>query len=251
MSRGRQNTGVISRTADERAAARAYARIFEKSPDPTEVKLAAFAKYVRWQDLTRVLALFQLFRRVLGVKGSIVECGVHRGASLLAWANFSAILEPANLFRRIYGFDTFSGFPSVGVRDRSRWRDRSREDFRADAHGELKKLIAAYDRNRYLGHMPRVDLVKGDAQRTIPAFLRRHPHLVVALLFVDFDLYEPTRVALEHLVPRMPRGAVIVFDELDNPLWPGETLALLDTLGVRRLRIERIAFEPNLAFAVL
>ena len=48
------------------------------------------------------------------------------------------------------------------------------------------------------------------------------------MLFLDFDLYEPTRVALEHFLPRMPNGAVLAFDELDNPLWPGETLAMLE-----------------------
>ena len=49
----------------------------------------------------------------------------------------------------------------------------------------------------------------------------------MSLLFLDFDLYEPTKAALEQFVPRMPRGAVLAFDELDNPIWPGETKALL------------------------
>jgi hypothetical protein len=45
-----------------------------------------------------------------------------------------------------------------------------------------------------------------------------NPHILISLLFLDFDLYKPTRVALEELVPKMPKGAVIAFDELDNPL---------------------------------
>lgn len=48
---------------------------------------------------------------------------------------------------------------------------------------------------------------------------------------MDVDLYDPTRVPLEQLVPRMPKGVVLVSDELDNPLWPRETHAALDTLG--------------------
>jgi hypothetical protein len=49
----------------------------------------------------------------------------------------------------------------------------------------------------------------------------------------------------------MPKGAIIAFDELDNPLWPGETMALLETVGANRLRIERLPFDPYIGFAVL
>jgi hypothetical protein len=47
------------------------------------------------------------------------------------------------------------------------------------------------------------------------------------LLYLDFDVYEPTKAAIEALRPHMPKGAAIVFDELYSRQWPGETLALL------------------------
>ena len=105
--------------------------------------------------------------------------------------------------------------------------------------------------SRFIGHVQKVKLVRGDATLTIPAFLEENPHLLVSLLFMDFDLYEPTRVALEHFLPRMPKGAVLAFDELDNPLWPGETLAMLEKHVERPLRLERLEFDPYIAFAVL
>ena len=80
---------------------------------------------------------------------------------------------------------------------------------------------------------------------------RSNAHLVVSLLFLDLDLYEPTRVALQQLVPRMPKGAVLAFDELDNPIWPGETLALLDTVGMRHLRVRRFPWDPYVGYAVI
>ena len=96
-----------------------------------------------------------------------------------------------------------------------------------------------------------MELVAGDALETIPRYLEENPHLVVSLLYLDFDLYEPTRCALERLVPRMPKGAVIAFDQLNHHAWPGETAALLDTLGIRSLRLERFPFQPQIAFACL
>jgi len=87
--------------------------------------------------------------------------------------------------------------------------------------------------------------------RTIPEFVERSPHLVVSLLYLDFDLYEPTKVALEHFVPWMPAGSVLVFDELDNPIWPGETLAALDTVGLRSLKLQRLPWDPYIGYAIL
>jgi len=68
---------------------------------------------------------------------------------------------------------------------------------------------------------------------------------------LDFDLFEPTKVAIENFYPRIPKGSIIVFDELDNPLWPGETLALLQTIGLNKLKIEKFDFDPNVSYAVI
>jgi hypothetical protein len=250
MSKQKAAEGFL-RSDLEREAADQYARAFEQSPDSTADKLAHVARYMRRQDLTRMLVRYEIFKRILNVKGSIIECGVYRGAGLMCWANFSAVLEPANLTRRIYGFDTFAGFPAIGAEDHSSFRTGSKGELRADSYDELQTLIEAYDKNRFLGHIPRVELVPGDANTTIPEFLDRNPHLVAALLFLDFDLYEPTRTALDHFLPRMPKGAIVAFDELDYAAWPGETRAALDAVGLRSLRLERLPFDPYVGFAVL
>ena len=170
----------------------------------------------------------------------------------MAWAKLSAILEPENLTRRIYGFDTFSGFPSLSQQDQTPVAASEPGDFETpDSYQEHVGLIREYDRDRFLGHIPKVELIRGDATQTIPEFVGKTGHLVVSLLFMDFDLYEPTKVALEHLVPRMPKGAILAFDELDNPLWPGETLALVESLALPRLRIRRLEWDPYIGFAIL
>lgn len=169
----------------------------------------------------------------------------------MAWAKLSSILEPVNLTRRIYGFDSFTGFPSVSEKDQSRFSKTNTGDLYSNCYDELIELIKIYDSNRYLGHMKKVELIKGDAATTIPEFIKNNKHLMVSLLFLDFDLYEPTKVAIENFFPRMPKGAIIAFDELDNPIWPGETLALLEAIGINRLRIKRVEFDPYIGYAII
>jgi len=241
------------RTAAESEAAAAVVRLFESSADSVATRLDNFPKYVRRQSITRFLALYEVFKMVLPVKGSIVECGVNNGFGLMTWAKLSAILEPVNLTRRIYGFDTFEGFPTVHAKDAAGAQRRTAKvgQLASDSYAELIELARHFDADRFLGHVDKVHVQKGDATRTIPAFARANPHLIVSLLFLDFDLYEPTIVAIKQLLPRMPRGAVIAFDELDNPIWPGETQALLDAIGIGRLELRRFEFDPYIAFATI
>ena len=93
---------------------------FESNPASWPDKMEAFPKYVRRQNLTRFLALYEIFNKIINTKGSIVECGVQEGFGLMTWLKLSAILEPVNLTRRIYGFDSFEGFPEIGEEDKSK-----------------------------------------------------------------------------------------------------------------------------------
>ena len=238
------------RSKQEQKAAKNYARIFEKSSESTETKLQNFPKYIRRQNTTKFLACYEIFKKILEIKGSIVECGVYRGFSLMSWALFSAILESANLTRRIYGFDTFGGLQSISSKDENRFRKINAGELSSDSHEELSELIKIYDSNRFLGHIKKVELIKGEVQQTIPKFIQDNPHLIVSLLFLDFDLYEPTKIAIENFYSRIPKGGIIAFDELDNPIWPGETSALLESLGIGKLKIQRIGFDPYIGYAV-
>ena len=133
----------------------------------------------------------------------------------------------------------------------SRFANSRVGDLSASSYEELLALIAEYDRDRFLGNIPKVELIKGDITLTAPAFIESHPHLLVSLLFIDCDLFEPTKAALETFLPRMPKGTILAFDELDNPLWPGETLAALEKVGLRNLELRRFAFDPYVSYARL
>ena len=249
----KESTTKNFRTAEEKEVGSANSRIFEACNDSTEIKLENFPKYVRRQHLKRFLALYEIFKLILPIKGSVVECGVFRGFGFMTWAKLSTMLEPENFTRRIYGFDSFSGFPSIATKDENVVNSKPiarpmTGDLYANSKDELTSLIKEYDRDRFLGHMQKAEIIAGNACETIPTFLEHQPQLVLSLLFLDFDLYEPTKCAIEHFLPRMPKGSVLAFDELDNPIWPGETLALLDTVGINNVKIERIPWDPYIGF---
>ncbi len=249
-----KNKSKHSRSTTRSEKEQGYAARMEQciadSPFSNLERLQNFSLYTPRQDLTNFLIRYEIFKRVLEIQGSIIECGVLRGGGLMAWAQFSAIFEPTNHQRRVVGFDTFSGFPKLAKQDRPSESDQARSGGLAvNSYDHLEQCVELFDMNRFVGHVPKVELVRGDATRTIPDYLRKNPHLIISLLYLDFDIYQPTLAALKHFLPRLPMGAVIAFDELNLKDWSGESIAVLESLKLREYRIERCSFGSVMSFA--
>ena len=245
---------AAKQAAGEGSVVEGLGRAFEQSGLPLAMKLQNFPTHVRRQDLARFLAKYEIFKRVLTVHGSIVECGVFAGGGLFTWYHLSAVLEPYNHTARIIGFDTFSGFPSVHAADTQTGTSEHLAVGAFEAHKgikqELEALAALHDRNRPLGHIPKIELVEGDATTSIGAYLSSHPHLLIRLMYLDFDLYEPTKAALEHLFSRVVKGGIVAFDELNCAEFPGETAALLEKMDLANVRLERTTMDPWISYFV-
>jgi hypothetical protein len=235
-----------TRSSQEQAAILGLATQFEKSSFSTIERLVNFPMYVPRQNLTTFLIKYEIFKRILTIHGSIIEVGVGFGGGLMTWAHLSAILESTNHVRRVLGFDTFAGFPSVSEHDTA-----YPGMMKVDSKDEIEACVSLFDKNRAVGHIPKVELIKGDASQTIPEYVQSHPHLVVSLLYLDADIYEPTLTALHSLRPLMPAGAIIAFDELAMADWPGETTAVKRALDLTTLKIERCSFGSTISFAQL
>ena len=48
----------------------------------------------------------------------------------------------------------------------------------------------------------------------------------------------------------MPKCAIICFDELNHPNWPGETIAVIEELGIQNIRLKRFDFVPSPSYAI-
>lgn len=184
-------------------------------------------------NIARFLAHYEIFKQIVDVPGVIVDLGVFRGASTFTWAKLCEIFCPTDIRKTIFGFDTFAGFPKIGIEDGP---EDTKQDVVAGGYfggssveADLELAQEAMNHDRHLRHKNRVEFVKGDVCETIPEFVTaKGEGLRIALLNLDLDLYEPTRVALENFVPRMARGGIIVVDEYAVDTFGGETKAVDD-----------------------
>ncbi len=224
---------------------------FDKSLFSTNDKLRNFSKYVRRQDIARFMVFFELFKKQIDLKGSIVECGVHQGGGLMTWAKLSSILEPYNYHRKIIGFDTFSGIPKFTKFDTDKKIKKPKFKENINILNDLKDSIDLYDQNRFINDVPKIELIKGDANKTIPNYLKKNGHLLISLLYFDFVVYKPTKIAMKYFLPRMAKGSIIAFNELNNEDWPGETKALLEKFNLKKVKIDCFSYEPNISYIVI
>ena len=217
----------------------------------SRIKFENFPVYTPRQTVSRFLALHKIFEMQKNVKGSIVEGGVFRGNGLFTFMHLSEIYEPTNYHRQIIGFDTFEGFPNYTELDETGVNKSGIFEPTYDSFSELQKAANVHNGNTFITSKEKIILVRGDAAITMPNFIKDNPHFVCSLLYLDFDIYSPTKIAIETFISRMPKGAVIAFDELHNPDWGGETEAVAETLGIPNLRIRGFDFEPNISYAVI
>lgn len=215
-------------------------------------KLETFPRFATKRSIARFLAKQEIYKKVLNTTGIIVECGVFNGAGLFTWAQLANIFEPTNYTRKIVGFDTFEGFPEVNeAHDNSGVLVSKVGDLKGSSLDELKLSADKYNSERHLSHIENLKFVQGDFTQTAKAFLEENAHTIVSLLYLDFDLYEPTKHALEVFLPRMPKGSIVAFDEINCESFPGETKALDEVMGIGKHRIQRFPYDPWISYIEL
>jgi hypothetical protein len=207
-----------------------------------------FAIYSRRVFMKRFLALYELYRQVADLPGDVVELGVYRGNSLMAFANFMEIRNMGDRHRRVIGFDNFKGFGDLDEKDGAEKPEfgKTGGGFASrDFEEPLRDAIAIFDADRFIPYKPRILLVKGDIEETVPRFVAENPGTRIALLHFDADLYRPTLVALERLWPLVVPGGIVAFDEYGIPPWEGESRAVDEFFAGKAMRLRRFDWTSN------
>lgn len=143
------------------------------------------------------------------IPGDIVECGVFAGANAAAMAR--AILdanklswEESNI--RIHLFDSFTGIPQAGPEDKEFLEAGHPAGLSACSLDQVKANM------RHWG-IPDDLLVwhPGMFQDTMPGI--EFDIDQIALLRLDGDLYESTKVCMEYLYPLVSKGGWVICDD--------------------------------------
>lgn len=156
------------------------------------------------------------------VPGVFVECGVAAGAQMAAMQDR---LIDRKEKRWIYGFDSFEGIPLASEEDDEQpgvpgprplipYKDK-RELLKSSGITVCsKESVISNFKQWFPNNNDNIVLVKGWFQDTLKPYktvLERAGG--IALLRLDGDLYESTRVSLEELFPLVHSGGVLIIDD--------------------------------------
>lgn len=157
--------------------------------------------------ISKLLDRWFLYQKVLNLQGSIYELGVFQGVGVIQWATFNKITGSNS---DILGFDTFSKFPNCSEKDDLAYvgnflKNAGNQSIRRDA---LMKILVEKD------IADNVLLIEGNFCDTI----QRKEMIKPKLINLDFDLYFPSKVAIETLWLRLQVGGILIIDDYDESL---------------------------------
>lgn len=201
--------------------------------------------YSLTSDISRTgkaLAHYELYKKIINLPGSIIECGVFKGASFLRFATYRELLE-SPVSRKIIGFDTFGKFPETNYEP-----DKKPLQAFIGSAGDESISCCELDKVMKVKGIGNYELVKGDICTTVPEYVNANPQLKIALLHIDTDIYEPVCTILDEMYDRVCRGGVIAFD--DYGVFPGETKAVDQFFVDKNVKLHKFPFSHIPAFII-
>jgi hypothetical protein len=227
-------------------------KLLKECPIPDDQLLPNLGLFLNSKNLSRILFMDHLFQQVVDVPGVVMEFGTRWGQNLALFSALRGIYDPFNRHRKIIGFDTFKGFPSVTKKDgNSEMMVPGGLHLTEGYQKYLESVLDYHEHESPLSHIKKFELRAGDAVVEIDKYFKEFPETIVALAFFDFDLYEPTKKCLEALRPHLVKGSVLGFDELNDHDSPGETAALMETFGLMNVRLKRFPHTSRTSYFVV
>lgn len=148
--------------------------LYECCPIPPSERLQNLGLFLNRQTISRILFINRLYKKIQGVHGSVIEFGVRWGQNMSLFTSFRGMYEPYNHNRKIYGFDTFSGFEGFDEKDGS---VRSNFSVTEGYENYLTRVLEYQEKESPVSHIKKFDLIRGDASKTIKRFLGTTPRL--------------------------------------------------------------------------
>ena len=226
--------------------------LLKKCPIPDEQLLSNIGLFIESKNLARILFMDFLYKKILETQGSIMEFGTRWGQNVALFSALRGIYEPFNRHRKIIAFDTFEGFPSINAKDgMSDLMRKGQLDTTKNYEKFLNDILLIHEASNPLGHLNKFKICKGNAIIELQKYFKNNPETIISMAYFDFDIYEPTKKCLEMIIPRLTKGSVIGFDELNDPDSPGETLALMETMNLNKISLKKYQFASRVSYFVV
>jgi hypothetical protein len=203
----------------------------------------AFYWFSHPSRLDKALAQYELYKRIVGLPGDVIELGVNKSASFVRFGTFRRLLE-TDTSRNLIGFDAFGAFPHSDL-ESTPDSDFIRRFEEVGGDGLSEEQVHAVLAHKGFSNY---ELVAGDILQTVPQWLRDNPATQVALVHIDTDVYAPAHLALDLLWSRVVPGGILMLD--DYGIVEGETRAVNEFIQDQGLRIEKIPYYKIPSFIV-
>ena len=188
----------------------------------------------------KILTHYELLKLSSNIPGSIIECGVFKGASLIRFATFLKLLKSN---KKIIAFDTFGKHTTTKISSDHK-RRKILLSHRKEAISE-KQLMNILKRK---GLEKNIQLIKGDITETVPNYLKLNPKLKISLLNLDVDFYEPSMSILKNFYPKLSKGGILMLD--DYGVWDGETMAVDEYFIDKKIKIRKHMFSKTPSYII-
>ena len=190
-----QTTGVKTFSSSEEEEVRSnFLQHFKNCPIPEDQLLSNLGLFLNSKSLARILFMQHLYEQIVDVQGVVFDLGTRWGQNLSIFAACRGLYEPFNRHRKLVGFDSFAGFPSVSEKDGKSDLMKAGNVTVTDNYIDyLDGVMAHQEGDNPLSHIKKYELVKGDASKTVAKYLEDNPETIVSLAYFDFDIYEPPR----------------------------------------------------------
>ena len=228
------------------------AECFKESPIPDDQILPNLGLFLNSKTLARINFMQHIYKLSVDVPGVVFDLGTRWGQNMAIFSSCRGMCEPFNRHKKIIGFDTFSGFPSVVAQDgNSDLMKKGNVSVTDNYEKYLDKLISLHENDNPLAHIKKYEIIKGDAVETMKKYLQDNPQTIISLAYFDFDIYEPTKKCLEMIKPHLVKGSVVGFDELNDQDSPGETVALREVFNMNSIELKRLPQVARCSYFVL
>jgi len=207
--------------------------------EPDFAPIMELARPYTMTSVERMFAMHQAVRYLeeARIEGTIVECGVWRGGSIMVAIATLNLLKSRD--REIFLFDTFEGLPKPDpILDVDIWDNKGHDGWILEARSPESSNWAYASLNDVrsnvlgLGYPEKlIHFVKGMVERTIPG---QSPDKI-ALLRLDTDWHSSTKHVLENLFAALVPGGVLIMDDYGH--FMGARKAADDYFNERGIRM--------------